>query len=158
MKLKNFINSHFDFKVYPVTIIAFLVFLSIFPCIKFLPVHYGYENGLLENIQMLVLGIGLFMTIKSKVYKNFFRFATLILTVIILREINYGRTIFFPIPGEVNAYYSWKEIKYGWMVNPLIGLYLTGIGLYFIINKIYLDLWEILTKIKFPVWNIILIP
>lgn len=154
--IKEFINKHFDFKIYPVTILAILAALAIVPCVKFLPTEYGYENGVLENIQMVFLLIAFVLAVTSKVRKHFFYFAALVITLISLREINYGRTLFFPIPGEVNAYYSWKEIKYGWLVNPLIGVYMAGSAIYFIWKKVYLDIWQIIKEVRFPVWNFFL--
>lgn len=156
-KVKNFIKNHFDFRIYPVTILAILTALAVTPCVKILPETWGYENGILENLQMVTLGIGLFLAISAKTNKKFFYFAGLIIFLLIAREVNYGRTLFFPIPGEVNAYYSWKEIKYGWLVNPIVGLYITGTVLYFIISKVYSQMWNIIKNVKFPVWNFVLL-
>ena len=155
-KIKEFINQHMDFKVYPVTIPAIIVALAVVPCIKFLPEQYGFENGLLENIQMITLFIAFVLSVTSKTRKKFFYFVALVIVLISLREVNYGRTLFFPIPGEVNAFYSWKEIKYGWLVNPLVGLYMAGSVMYFLCNKVFIDLWQIIKNIKFPVWNVLL--
>lgn len=154
--VKEFINKHIDFKIYPITILAIIAAAAIYPCVKFLPEQYGFENGLLENIQMIFLFIAFILAVTSKVRKHFFYFAALIIVLITLREVNYGRTLFFPIPGEVNAYYSWKEIKYGWLVNPLVGLYMASTALYFILKKVYVDIWQIIKEIKFPIWNFIL--
>ncbi len=155
-KIKTFIASHLDFKVYPVTWIAIIVFLLIVPCVKFLPQTYGYENGLLENLQMVTLFAGVFLALKTKVNKKFFNFVAMVLGILILREVNCGRTLFFPVPGEVNTFYGWKDIKYGWLAHPLYGLYMTWVGLYFLINKQFVTLWQYVKNIKFPVWNVIL--
>ena len=152
----EFINKHFDFKFYSVTWLALLAAVSILPCIMFLPEKFGYENGLLENIQMLVLFFGLYIAFRSKFDKKFFIFTGLVLIILILREINCGRTLFFPIPGVENAYYSWKEIKYGYLAHPLYGAYITCVGLYFLINKLFINLWNYISKTKLPIWNIIL--
>ena len=156
MEVIEFIKRHFDFKIYPVTWLAILSAAIIIPGLKYLPVEYGYENGVLENIQMLFLFIGLILAFSARVNKKFFIFAGLVLTILMLREINCGRTLFFPIPGEVNHFYSWKEIKYGYLAHPLYGLYITGVGLYFVINKLFIDMWNIIKNIKFPVWNFLL--
>ena len=156
-KVKNFIKKHFDFGIYPVTILAVLTALAVIPCVKILPETWGYENGILENLQMITLAIGLFLAIFAKANKKLFYFVGLVIFLLIAREVNYGRTLFFPIPGEVNAYYSWKEIKYGWLVNPIVGLYITGTALYFVISKAYKDMWNIIKNVKFPVWNFILL-
>lgn len=152
----EFMNKHFDFKPYGVTWLAFLTAVLILPCIVFLPEKFGYENGLLENIQMVVLFCGLYISFTSKVDKKFFILIGLILTILMLREINCGRTLFFPIPGVENAYYSWKDIKYGYLAHPLYGAYMAGVGLYFLINKLFINLWNYISKTKLPVWNILL--
>lgn len=154
--IREFINKHLDFKVYPVTILAIIAALAIVPCVKFLPAQWGYENGVLENIQMIFLFISLGLALTAKTKKHFFKFAALVIILIILREVNYGRTLFFPIPGTENAFYSWKEIKYGWLVNPLICLYMAGSVIFFIVKKVYIDIWQIIKNIKFPVWNVLL--
>lgn len=155
--IKEFIRNHFNFKIYPVTWIAILSALIIAPGIMYFPKEFGYENGILENIQMVFLFLSLFLAFKAKTNKKFFVFVGLVITILMLREINCGRTLFFPVPGEVNHFYSWKDIKYGWLAHPLFGLYIGCVGLYFFINKIFVDMWNIIKNIKFPVWNFILL-
>jgi len=152
-KIRDFIASHCDFKMYGVSWIALLVALTIVPCVKFLPEPYGYENGLLENIQMLTLLIGFIFAIKAKVNKQFFYFAAMVLGILAIREVNCGRTLFFPVPGEVNEFYRWKDIKYGWLAHPIYGLYMAYVAFYFLKNKLFVDLWKLIKNIKFPVWN-----
>ena len=155
-KIKDFVSAHLDFKVYSVTWIALMVALSIIPCLMYVPQKYGYENGLFETIQMIVLFVILAMCLTSKVNKRFFKFAALALTIIMIREVNCGRTLFFPIPGAENAFYSWKEIKYGYLVHPIYGTYIGIIGLIFLCKKLYVDLWNMIKNIKLPVWNLLL--
>ena len=155
-KFKEFISKHLDFKVYGVTWIAFAVMVSIIPMLMYLPQIYGYENGLLESIQMVVLfGImGLCFTAKTN--KKFFRFGALILTILMIREVNCGRILFFHIPGTENSYYPWREIRYGYLVHPIYGTYIGLIALFFILKKHYLTLWKMVKEVRFPVWNVLL--
>lgn len=152
----NFIKNHFDLKIYSVTISAIVVALLIIPSVLFLPAKFGYENGLLENLQMLVLFIGLYLCFFSKTDKKFFNFVGLVLIILILREVNCGRTLFFPVPGVENAYYSWKDIKYGYLAHPIYGAYIAAVGVYFLKNKLFMNLWNYISKTKLPVWNILL--
>ena len=158
--LKDFVNTiknHLDFRIYPVAVIPIIIAVLTIPCVKYLPVKYGYENGVLENIQLVFLILSCIFGFCAKTHKKFFKFAGLVSIILILREINCGRTIFFPVPGTVNTFYSWKEIKYGWLAHPLYGLYMAGVGIYFVINKLYLDLFKYIKSVKFPIWNIILL-
>lgn len=172
-RIEKFASEHLDFKIYGVTWIAILNTILIAPCILYLPEKYGNENGILENLQLIVLLCGFILCLSYKKIKSkqnqdneitsvdesmvkFFKFAALVIVILFLREINCGRTIFFPIPGEVNAFYGWKDLKYGWLAHPLYGLYMAYVGIYFLINKLFLTLWDIIKNIKFPVWNIVL--
>ncbi|MBR1775486.1 hypothetical protein IJ750_00225 [bacterium] len=155
-KIFDFMKNHFDFKIYNVTWIPVLVVLLIIPCVMYLPAEYGYENGLLENMQMIFLFGACIMGFCVKKNKKFFKFVSLVIIILMLREINCGRTLFFPIPGEVNAYYGWKDIKYGYLAHPIYGLYIASVVVYFLWNKLFINLWNIIKNVKFPVWNILL--
>jgi len=147
----------FDFKMYGITYLPLVVAFLVVPCMLYLPKELAYENGLLENIQMLVLFFCFYMSVVSKNYKKLFTFVALFIVILMLREVNCGRTLFFPIPGEVNMFYSWKDIPYGWLAHPLYGLYIAFVVLYFLKNKLFLDIWNIIKKSKIPVWNVLLL-
>ena len=152
-KVKNFINKHISFKFDIAAIISFLAALTIIPAVMFLPEKCGFENGLIENIQLVVLFLGVFFAVRPKVDKQFFTFVAMVLGILLLREVNCGRTIFFPIPDVENAFYSWKEIKYGWLAHPIFGAYIAFVGLYFLKNKLFINLWQKIRDVKFPIWN-----
>ena len=152
----QFLKNHFNFKIYPTTILGILTALTIVPCVLFLPQTYGYENGLLENLQMFVLFVGLYFSFFSKIDKKFFRLAGLVLIILMIREVNCGRTLFFPIPGVENAFYSWKDIKYGYLAHPIYGIYIASVVIYFLKNKLFINLWNIVKSVKLPVYDILL--
>lgn len=152
----NFIKNHLDFKIYGITWFSILTAILIVPCIMFMPERFGYENGLLENTQMAVLFLGLYLSFFSKIDKKFFIFVGLVLVILILREVNCGRTLFFPVPGMENVFYSWKDIKYGYLAHPLYGAFIAFVALYFLKNKLFINLWNYIKNTKMPVWNILL--
>lgn len=155
-KIVDFIKKHIDFRMYGVTYIALAVFISIIPMLMFLPQKYGYENGLLENIQMVVLFFAMYLSLTSKVNKKLFNFVALALTILIIREVNCGRTLFFPIPGEYHKYYSWCDLPWPWLgkiVHGLYGLWIAFISILFFKKKLHLNLWNIAKNVKFPFWN-----
>lgn len=156
-KILNFIKSHFDFKFYGVTWIAFFVGLSIIPALIYMPQTWGYENGVLENIQMTVLFIMVYLCLSSKINKPFFNFVVLVLSILIIREVNCGRTLFFPIPGTYHQYYSWKALPWPWLgkiVHFVYGLWIAIVSLIFLKKKFYLDIWSLIKNVKLPFWNL----
>lgn len=153
----DFISNHLNLSFQNVTWLAIITAIAIIPVSLFLPEKYGYENGLIENIQLAVLFIGMFFSQRTKTDKKFFTFVTLVLGILFIREVNCGRTIFFPIEGQENAFYRWSEIKYGWLAHPIFGLYMAYVGFYFLKNKLFINLWEKLRDIKFPIWNFVLL-
>lgn len=156
-RFSSFMQKHINFGINLPTILSLICAITIVPAVMFLPEKCGWENGLLENIQMFVLFVGVYFSLRPKADKKFFIFIALVLGILILREINCGRTLFFAIPGTENQFYRWSEIKYGWLAHPLYGLYMGIVGLYFIINKLFINLWHKIKNIKFPIWNFILL-
>lgn len=154
----GFIKNHINFKFYNVSTLALLVGLSIIPCLMYMPQEYGFENGLIENIQMCVLFIMVYLCATAKQNKKFLHFVILFLSILIIREVNCGRTLFFPIPGEYHKYYSWRDLPWKWLGKVVHGVYATYIGivsLLFFTKKIHVELLNILKNIKFPFWNIL---
>ena len=154
----NFIANHFDFRFYGVTWIALAVGLAIIPSLLYMPQTWGYENGVLENIQMAVLFVMVYICATAKSHKQFFHFIILVLSILIIREVNCGRTLFFPIEGEYHKYYSWKALPWPWLgkvVHTVYGLWIAIVSLIFLKKKFYLDCWEFIKNTKLPFWNIL---
>lgn len=74
--IKDFICMHLNFKVYNVTVAAIIAALAIAPCVMFLPESYGFENGVLENLQLIVLFLGFIFALMAKDNKKFFLFCS----------------------------------------------------------------------------------
>lgn len=157
----EFIKKHTDFKFYLVSWIAFCNLLLIFPALIYLPQEYGFENGVLENIQMVVLFGILFMCLFPKNNKRVFRYALLAVLMIMFREVNLGRTLFFPIPGEIGKFYSWKDIstQFGWPIGKCVhftyGAYIAFVFVLFVLKGIFKDIFELIKNIKLPFWNLL---
>lgn len=147
------LKERLDFKFHPVSILPLLFVLLTYPAMKYLPVNYCYENSLLENFQLFVLLSTFVVCIKSKTDKKFFYSLALVCVILFLREINCGRTIFFPIEGVENAFYSWKDIPYGYLAHPIYGLFMAGSFLYFILTKSYKVLFNYMLNAKLSFWN-----
>ena len=156
-KILDFTKKYFNFEIQKTSWIGFLAVLLMIPASMFLPEKCGYENGVIENIQLVVLFFGLFFSLRSKTDKSFFTFVALVIGILLIREVNCGRTIFFPVPGLENTFYSWSEIKYGWLAHPIYGAYMAFVGFYFLKNKLFINLWQKIKDIKLPIWDFVIL-
>lgn len=156
-KICEFVKKHLNFGFQNVTWFGILTALAIIPAVMFLPERYGFENGVIENIQLAVLFIGMFFALRPKTDKKFFYFITMVLGILFIREVNCGRTIFFAIPGTENEFYRWSEIKYGWLAHVIYGIYMAFAGIYFLVNKLFITLWQKLWSIRLPFWSFVLL-
>ena len=146
-----------DFRWHKAALISMITaFLSV-PLGTYLPVECGYENGVVENMQLAALALGVFFCLRARNHRTFFVFVAMVLLIMILREVNCGRTLFFAKPGAVNEFYKWREIPYGWVARVLFGLYMAATAAFFLFGKLYLQLVEVLRKTAVPVWNVLLI-
>ena len=155
--MKDFILAHLNFKFYQVLWVPLIIFLLTVPAVMFLPISVSYETGPLETLQLVFLVLTFAFALKSKVNKTFFNSMAMIIIILFLREINCGRTIFFPVPGTENGYYSWRDIKYGWLAHPLYGLYIAITAIYFLKHKLFITLWHYVKNIRFPFWHMLFI-
>lgn len=148
------IFSRLKWKVYPSTWFSIITFLSIIPCVMFLPERFTWENSFIENTQIFVLCICFFIAVKSDWNKKFFYWISLIVIILILREVNYGRS-FFPQPNSVNSFYQWKEIipNYWWVPRTLYGLFMVYTLYYFFKNNLLKNVILYIKKAPIDVWN-----
>ena len=119
-----------------------------------LPVSWGKENNVLENLQLLILLCGIITALKVKTEKPLFIFASLILSILFFREISWGRSVFLTIPGHPDDFGRWEHVPYGFLVLWFFKIYMLGILGYFFWKKIYLTIWKIIKTIPFPFWAI----
>ncbi len=133
-------------------VVLFILILTI--SLKILGVTEIPENSLVENFQLIVLGLGaVYCFIQKKYnpdYKVINTFFAMILILMFLREISYGRCIFCQIDGNPNEFYKWSHYKYGYLVHFAVALYIAYIAIYAIINKIRISAVNALQSVKFP--------
>lgn len=122
-----------------------------------LPEAFGHKNSPVETVQMVVVLIGLYISCTAKDYRNLFVFVSLVLFFVFAREVNYGRTLFiFEDPENANQFPKWKDMEYGWVAHVAVGLYITGILIYFIWRKVWIELQRMLSSVPLPVWDVLL--
>lgn len=107
-------------------LIGLMVFLL--PQAFILPIECSYENHLLENLEVFVLGIGfinmLYRTVslnKNK-FNKFYLACGIFYIVMIARELSFGR-VFYPIGIDKNGeqvFVNIHQLWYGSIVYPIV--------------------------------------
>lgn len=149
------LRQRFDYKFYPDLYWYFAVLLLAIPAQMFLPESCGYETGIVENTQLVVLAIGIVFCCRSKYQRQLFYVAAAILFVMMLRETNFGKTIFYPDPVRPNRFLKWDQIWYAPYVDPVMILYGITVAVYAIRKKLWIPLWNYICKVQIPVWMVI---
>ena len=152
--LEDLIHSRLDFKFYPELWICVLFALLIVPAGMYCPVEYGYENGVVENTQMVLLFIGMVFCWFARKNKAFFRLFSAVIFILMLRETNFGKTVFYPHPTIPNKFLSWREIPYAPYVDPVMIVYAIVMVVYFIRKKLYRLLPAFIREGQLPVWPV----
>lgn len=145
------IGKYLDWQFRSTTWLALVVALVCLVCAFVLPDSYGLKNSPIENVQMLIVAIGLYVTCTARDRKCLYVFASLCLFFILAREVNYGRTLFiFADPEDAKSYPKWKDMEYGWLAHVGVGLYLAWMVVYFIWRKVWKEAWDVLQTIRIP--------
>ena len=148
--MKKYINFSFD----KINFLAVVVLILSVLWVKIYNISEIMENTIYENIAVLPLLAGIFLCIKSKNHKVFFNFIALILFLALAREFSYGRVPFCAIEGSNgHFFYPWSHYKYGCIAHIAVVLYIVAAFLYALLNKIWVDVSEILKKIPVPFWS-----
>lgn len=112
-------KKRLDFSILPTTGLTFLVAIACAFMFAYAPATWAYENALLENIQMLILMLGMLFCITARADKSLYLFFACILLFMMLREVNCGRMLFWSRSGEFfysgtpEDFLKWKEIPHG---------------------------------------------
>lgn len=148
-----------NFKLRMADIAVIIITAALVAVLKMFGINEIPENSLVENVQLIALFVGIvfcFLTRNNPNYKAMNTFIAMILILMFLREISYGRCIFCQIDGNPHEFYPWKHYKYGYLANVFIGLYIAAIAIYGIVNKIWLKAWNALKTVKFPIISVVL--
>lgn len=138
-------------------ILTILVVLLLFISAPYLPACIGYENGWIENAQVLLLLIAnLFFLFRSHQWHSYYtKGCGFLLLVAAFREVSWGRTLLlaphaFTTIGPIFPRYTepMNTLTHG------IAMGLVLIGLYFIGKRFR---WEHFTNISFPITRLLLI-
>lgn len=119
------------------------------------------ENSLVENIQVIVLAFAtvycLYQRRKNPEYKAINTFFAMVLFLMTMRELSYGRCIFCCVEGSTSEFYPWSYYKYGYLANIVVLLYVAAFSAYGLINEIWKSIWQALKTVKIPLVSAIIL-
>ncbi|MCQ2364860.1 MAG: hypothetical protein MJ051_04840 [Akkermansia sp.] len=151
----SLLSFRIDWRWSPLLVAASAAFVACaFP--DRMPLEWGYENSLIENIQLGVMLFGVALCATAKNRRSFYRFAAFVVLLCLLREVSFGRTVFFPVEGQTDTFRKWKEIPCGWLAHWGIAAYIAGLTVFFVSRRLWKSLWEIVRAKSFPVWGFLL--
>ncbi|GEM_PF-406072 len=150
------LGRFFEFNIYITTKITFALVPIAAVLFFFLEPPVAYENGPLENLQVVQLIVGALVAFTAarkaldKNTRNIWYCGAVTFLLCAGRELNWGR-VFYPT-GDHNMFISIKNLWYGPVVYPL----LTVIILATLYTLWHSKLLAYIKKTKIPFWNFIL--
>ena len=150
------IKKYFEFKIYKSTIITLILVPLAVLMFFFLSPTVAYENGPLENLQVVQLVIGALVAYLAarkafdKNVRNIWCCGAVVFLICAGRELNWGR-VFYPT-GDHNMFISMKSLWYGPIVYPLLTIIIIA-TLYTLWHS---DFFSYIKKTKIPFWNLCL--
>ncbi|MBQ7208644.1 MAG: hypothetical protein IJS01_12675 [Lentisphaeria bacterium] len=154
-QFSDLLRNRLDLRFYPELVLCILLAAAVWPAGKYLPVEWGYENGPIENLQLALAGAGIVACWLAKRHKPAFRFFSFILFLLMLRETNFGKTIFYPDPEHPGEFLRWDEVPYAAWVDPLVIAYLVFMAVWFFRNRLHLFLADFLRVGRIPAVNLL---
>ncbi len=133
----------------------------------YLPISWGWENNLLEWLQVVILLVGLALNFKwyqdAKATDNssatlFLASALPLWLLMIGRELSWGR-VFYPSgfdPAEGPTFLSLAQLPYGAIVNPLLAIIILVWLFATIKYGLYKVPYQLLKKRRFPTSELVI--
>ena len=149
--------KHLDYRMHKTTITVLLAAVICLALSFLLPDSYGSKNAPPEFAQLGLLILCSIYAFTANNNRRLFIFAGFVIIFLSLREINYGRTLwFFADENNPTKFPKWKDIPYGWLAHVLVGVYMVILAAVFIVKKLWRDIRDILRSTRLPIWEIAL--
>lgn len=125
------LKNLFDFKFRWFDCISLIALVLTVPATLYLPISWGWENHPIENFQVVLQVLGLFVSFHlirrfwdDKNMRNLCWCSIPFWLLVIGRELSWGR-VFFPLdtfPDHPPAFTAKEDLSYGPFVDPIIGV------------------------------------
>ena len=135
------------------TWLELLLIMAVIPVMLRADPAWFVEDGLVENIQLIVLSLAFIVALKSQNQHRFFVFLGMIILFMIMRETNLFRGYFCEKYLSPYDICRWKEFKYGYLVTGGRLIFVAFVLWYFIKNKLWRPLWNYIVKAPIYIWD-----
>ena len=159
-KIRDFLNNiHRRINLHPniCTLFEILSVMAIIPLIKTAEPSLFAENGVVENIQLLVLMSAFLIAVFSSNQRRLFVFFGLMIMLMIMRETNMFRRYFCEKYLSPHEMCRWSSFKYGYLATDGRLIFIVAAIWYFIKNKLWQPLWKYIIKAPIYLWDIIIV-
>lgn len=155
------VKQYFDYRITPVSLIGIIFLILTLTLGWLLPAEFSKENGIIENAQVVILGLGTFIALSALfqpdlplLRRKLFACSAYIYLLAIGRELSWGRVFLTDSMGKIP---SLKEVWFGPYLHPLIALITIAVLVYFFKTGLHLELVKWLNDYKLPLVDIVLI-
>lgn len=151
-----FFEKYFDLSIYRSTKVTLGLAIISLVFFFFLPPSIAYENGLLENLQVveLLLGAVFACFVAAKAIntseRNIWYCGAVTFLICAGRELNWGR-VFYPV-ADHNKFLPLKALWYGPIVYPIVGLAIITVLMVLWRSRLF----SFIAERKIPFWNLFL--
>lgn len=145
----------FDKKFYPHLWLLIIYIPFVFIVKDFLPQNIARENGPIENFQLVLLAVGVYLCWQAmkktniKCDKYIWQAGMLFYVLLFGRELSWGRAVLMRDDGTMP---QWSDLGlYGQIAHPLIGIALVYLCILFYRGGFF----RFLTTVKIPMWDLV---
>lgn len=144
-----------DKKFYPHLWLLLIYIPFVFIVKEFLPQNIARENGPIENFQLVLLAVGVYLCWQAmkktniKYDRYIWQAGMLFYILLFGRELSWGRALFMRDDGTMP---QWSDLSlYGAIAHPLIGIALVYLCILFYRGGFF----RFLTTVKIPMWDLV---
>ena len=145
-----------DWHILPMTILGMLLLVAIYPLMRYAPAEWFVEDGVVENIQLLILVIAFGVALCAKFEHKMFVLVAFLVLFLIVREVNGGRAFFCARYLDPDEICRWNNMKYGYLADWIRGIFAIGVLIYALAAKLWQPIWRYVTKAPLYVWDFLL--
>lgn len=160
MQMKTFLKNiwrRFDFSLNYLTWLEFGLLLLVWPLMQWANPALFVEDGMVENIQLLVLIAAILVAWRAKNNRELFIFAAFVLLFMILRETNLFRGYFCSKYQLSGLDCRWSSFQYGWIASAVRWLLVAVMVVYATRHKLWQPIWNYVMKAPIFVWDLLIL-